>query len=460
MISALIVDTPGICTFHFAIRNRVINSLVAVGETPSVTRLRLLRLLKGSRQIHKSSWGMGNSQMALSTPTVRQDHPSRPSERVATWAVPIALLGALLIIFMNWSVNWWRTATAGFDGWGTGEWLLSYDGGFVRRGLSGTLILFATPTEWSLVRSVALVQIAAMGILFIFMFLLFLRTSRSKTWAMVILSPATLMYPTIVFANQQAGPRKEILVLAALAVVAYGITTKYPTAFGVVGLLIFTLGVWSHEASSLLLPAFIYIIWKGFNPKERLRSIRILIASYTVIAFSAGIASVLSPGNTEVQQGICSAWSERGIQTPCQEQALGALTLTAEASINWFRPQLFPRYWEYLPVVALAIVPLFAVRFLPRYWRPATVITLFQLPLFYIAWDYGRWIVLIATALSIVALAVATRPDPPEPMNVPTLAILAYILLWGFPGYSNEPPVMFDGWLTDWLKAHLPTAWF
>ena len=398
--------------------------------------------------------------MALISPPAQQDSPPAPAARITTCGVPIALFSAMLIIFVNWTINWWRTANAGFDGWGTGEWLLSYDGGFVRRGLSGTLILFATPTNWSLVQSVAMVQIAAMGILFVFMFLLFLRTSRSKTWAMVILSPAALMYPTIVFANQQAGPRKEVLVLAALAIVAYGITTRNPTFFSIVGLAMFTVAIWSHEASALLLPAFIYIIWKGSNSSERLRSIKILIFSYTIMALSAGVASVISPGNAEIQQGICSGWSERGIQTPCQEQALGALTLTPEASIEWFRTQLFPRYWEYLPIVALALVPLFAVRFLPRYWRPATVIALFQLPLFYIAWDYGRWIVLIATALSIVALAIATLPDAPEPMKVPTIAILAYSLLWGFPGYSNEPPVMFDGWLTTWLKTHLPTAWF
>jgi len=409
--------------------------------------------------LHQSR-GVGESKMALISPPSQREKFAAPAPQVATWAVPIALLTAMLIIFVNWAINWWRKANAGFDGWGTGEWLLSYDGGFVRRGLSGTLILFATPADGSLVQSVAIVQIVAMGILFTFLFLLFLRTSRSKTWAMVMLSPATLMYPTIVFANQQAGPRKEVLVLAALAIVAYGTTTRHPVKFSVVSLVVFTLAVWSHEASALLLPAFVYIVWKGFDSKERLRSVLVLVFSYTIVALSAGIASVIAPGNAEIQQGICDGWAERGIQTPCQEQALGALTLTPEASIDWFRTQLFPRYWEYLPVVALAIVPLFAVRFLPRYWRPATVITLFQLPLFYIAWDYGRWIVLIATALSIVALAVASLPDPPEPMKVPTIAILAYILLWGFPGYSNDPPVMFDGWLTTWLKTHLPTAWF
>ena len=366
----------------------------------------------------------------------------------------------MLVIFVNWAINWWRTANAGFDGWGTGEWLLSYDGGFVRRGLAGTLILFATPAEASLVQSVAIVQIVAMGTLFVFMFLLFLRTSRSKTWAMVILSPATLMYPTIVFANQQAGPRKEVLVLAALAIVAYGVTTRRPLWFSLAGLVVFTLAVWSHEASALLLPAFGYLIWRGAPSRERLRSTWILLFSFTIVALSAGVASLLSPGNVEIQQGICAGWSERGIEAPCQEQALGALTLTPEASIDWFRTQLFPRYWEYLPVAALAIIPLFAVRFLPRYWRPSGIIILFQLPLFYIAWDYGRWIVLIATALSILALAIACLPDPPVPMKVPVIAILAYILLWGFPGYSNNPPVMFDGWLTTWLKANFPTAWF
>ena len=45
-------------------------------------------------------------------------------------------------------------------------------------------------------------------------------------------------------------------------------------------------------------------------------------------------------------------------------------------------------------------------------------------------------------------------------MKVPLIAILAYCLLWAFPGYSNEPPVMYEGLLVRWLAEHSPTAWF
>lgn len=374
--------------------------------------------------------------------------------------VSVTLLVVLLLIYASWAFNWWNTASEGFDGWGTGEWLLSYDGGFVRRGLFGSLVLFVTPMSMSIATTVALSQLALMGALFALLFGLFMRTDRSPVWAMVILSPAVLLYPTIVFANQQAGPRKELLTLVALGCVAMGFARKSWFWWGSAGLVSFAVATWSHEASALLLPAFLYLVWVGSRETSPQYARYGLLLAFALVGASALLLSVLFPGNAEIQIGICSAWAERGIDAACDQQALGALTLTPAASTEWFRTQLFPRYWEYLPIAVLASVPLFAVRFLPAHWKLTTVILLFLAPLFYIAWDYGRWIVLAATALSILALTLSTVPKAPGPMKVPLIAIAAYILLWGFPGYSNEPPVMFDGWIVTWLKTHLPTAWY
>lgn len=398
----------------------------------------------------------------MSAVATSEAQASRVRRRVPTWIPPLVIGVALLVVYINWSINWWRIAYAGFDGWGIGDWLLSYDGGFVRRGLFGSLVLGATPAEWSVVSTTALVQITLMGTLFTLLFLLYLRTNRSLTWAMVLLSPAALLYFPIAIANQQAGPRKELIILVALALTALGFRRRSEPWWTLAGFLVFTLAVWSHEASALLTPAFMYLIYAGTGT-QLTRDVAwrwVAMGAFGVMGGLAVIMGIVYSGSPSIQQGICDAWAARGIATDCQSYALGSLTLTTDGAVEWFRTQLFPRYWGYLPIVALAALPLYAVKFLPRHWGVALVILAFMAPLFYVAWDYGRWIYLATMALSILALALASSNDAPVPMRVPVIGILAYCLLWGFPGYSNEPPVMFDGWLVDWLEVNFPTAWF
>lgn len=391
--------------------------------------------------------------------TVNQEQ-QRTSVVHRSSVAPGALLVTMTVVYINWAVNWWRTANEGFNGWAVGDWLISYDGGFVRRGLLGTIFLEVTPPDWSVIAVAVGVQIFVTGTLFVLIFLLYTRTDRSKTWAMAILSPAVLMYPTLVYGQFQDAPRKEILILTALAFVAVGFGTRFAAWTTLVGFLVFTIAIWSHEASVLLLPAFLYLVWRQIGQGPHSRWMVAFIPLFALNALIAGVASIASPGNVEIQRAICQAWADRGVIATCDGQALGSLTLTADGTVEWFATQLFPRYWEYLPVGALALIPLFTIRFFPQFWKVGALILAFIAPLFYLAWDYGRWIFLAATALTIVALALATATGYPRPMNVPLLAIIAYILLWGFPGYSGEPPVLFDGWLVTWLKTHIPTAWF
>lgn len=374
---------------------------------------------------------------------------------------PVVMGTALVVVYLSWALTRWRIAATGFDGWGIGDWLISYDGGFVRRGLFGTIVLNATPADWSVVTTTALVQIALMGLLFALLFTLYLRTERSLTWAMVLLSPAALLFP-IAVANQQAGTRKELVILVALALTAVGFRRDSWRWWTLAGFLTFTLAVWSHEAAALLTPAFIYLVYTGAKtqPARGDKWRWLAIAGFGVMGALAIILSVLHPGSPASQQAICDAWAARGIATDCQSYALGFLTHTTEEAVEWFQTKLFPWYWEYLAVVALAALPLYAVRFLPRRWKAALVILVFLAPLFYVAWDYGRWIYLATMALSTLALAQASSPHAPVPMEVPVIGIIAYCLLWAFPGFANEPPVVLHGWLIDWLEVNLPTAWF
>ena len=97
--------------------------------------------------------------------------------------------------------------------------------------------------------------------------------------------------------------------------------------------------------------------------------------------------------------------------------------------------ELFPTYWIYLLPAGLAVFPLFAVRFLPRQWKVSLLVLAACAPLFFIAWDYGRWLLLITSQLSLLALA---RSKDLRPLRVPLYGAGLFILAWGV-GHYGEP---------------------
>ena len=109
----------------------------------------------------------------------------------------------------------------------------------------------------------------------------------------------------------------------------------------------------------------------------------------------------------------------------------------------------FPAYWSFLPILALALVPLFAVRFLPRFWGFTLVFAVVLVPLFVTGLDYGRWIWVGIAALSIVALAIWDDADLVA-FDVPLYAAVAFCLGWGF-WYYSDGSLWAPGVLERWL---------
>lgn len=367
---------------------------------------------------------------------------------------PIYVGIALLLLYVVWAADWWGKAHEGFDGWQTGDWLLNYDGGFVRRGLFGSALSAITPPGVSLISVATFVQLAFMMTMFFLVWLLYLRTDRSWAWVMVLFSPAMLMFPVL---NLWAGARKEILVLVALAILAlaFGRPRWHWTALAVLPL--FVVSILSHESLVLTLPSFIYLIWNGGQGEGSNRTRNLLVAAYSVAGLSAATVTLTHSGTVEIAQGICRSWLEQGLPN-CKSGALDALMATALDSREILTSELFPGYWAYLTVFALCLIPLYTVRFLPKHWVLTAVTFIALAPLFWIAWDYGRWIYLGVTQLSIISLAIGSIPSARKPMNVPLIAVLSFGLLWGFKHFGN--PVFQDGLLISWLKGEISGAWW
>ena len=107
-------------------------------------------------------------------------------------------------------------ASAGFR---VGDWLVNYEGGFVRRGLPGTPIIsaataLATRPEW-----IVLALQAALYAVFFLLLLALVRERRPSIWFLAfLLSPAALLFPLY---DEAVIGRKDVLFFAAFALYAW-----------------------------------------------------------------------------------------------------------------------------------------------------------------------------------------------------------------------------------------------
>ena len=369
--------------------------------------------------------------------------PSRSSLGVAMVRVSQRQIAALSVItlvslvYLSVAYRAIRSTLEPFDSWQTGDWLINYSGGFVRRGLAGTVILGVTPESWSPSLTVSVVQLAFLAIVYVGAIVLFLRTERSPAWIMALLSPATLLFPLL---NPLGGLRKEVLALAVVAIVAVGTTSRRPLVFGIPALLIFSLAILSHEATVLVLPSIFVLLWARSNSSQVTSADRFLAAAFAAVGIAGFALSLVFRGTPAETKAISDSWSERGLTW--SPGALEALALPTGDAMDklW---SFFPDYWGYLPYLALSVLPLYATRFLPQEWRITGLVAVATLPLFLVAWDYGRWIYLGIMQLLFIALILHDRLKPA--MRVPILGVAAFALLWGM-GFHGNPtaPSVFE----------------
>ena len=325
-----------------------------------------------------------------------------------------------------------------FDHWQVGDWLIDYSGGVVRRGLSGQVFFFFAPDGQSAIALVVITQLVLAAALFGLIAVLYMRTDRGPAWMMLVLSPAFVLFYAL---DITGNTRKELIVLVALAVAAVATRLGRSQVGLWLALPIFAIGVLSHEAFVVTLPAFAYLAFTSLSAERA----RIITGAYALPAIVALTVAVFRPGDSGLAGRICESWGQRGIDD-CGG-ALAAIGIPASDMINALFTESFPGHWVYLLPAALAALPFFALRFFPAQRLIGVITVAAVAPLFFIGWDYGRWIVLIVAQLSLLALA---RPQVSRPMRVPLYAAAAFILLWGF---NHASPALNDGLGIRWLAS-------
>jgi hypothetical protein len=345
----------------------------------------------------------------------------------------------------------------------TADWLISYPGEFLRRGLFGELLLRVTPpgvaTLWILFALQVALYLPIVG------YLLWFLEHQSWSWSAIALacSPAGLAF---IGWDARGGFRKEALgfvALVLLAVVRSSANGLVKAAGLVFSLGVWTLGVFSWESIGFMLPAVLFLLMAG----RPLPLGKVFAGIYTGIALVAMGASVVFHGGTDSPARLCAAVVDHGLS---DSLCTGAIAWMGRGlSESWLLVQQnLAVHSGYLAMLVLAALPIITTRWLRRWWPWALAMVAGIAPLFALGIDYGRWIHILFLEIAICVMAASLSPafrqapaatDADAPVAVTAvdgtelidsrhwtaLSTLLYVCLWGIP-HAAPTAAHIAGW--------------
>lgn len=338
----------------------------------------------------------------------------------------------LLIGIAAVTLHYFNEVSAGGDPWKTGDWLINYRGGFIRRGALGELFLKISEfANVSLLWTVFVFQVGIFLAVVFYVIQLYFRVALSKEWSLLILSPAFLLFS---FYDYLGGFRKEVLAFAAFALLANEYSrSKLSRLKLATACALYLVGCFSHELIALTCPFFLYVVYL-FRAKNVISQ---RVASYSclfiiAVAITSLTMGVRYYGDVDAVKKICDAVVRQGLSP---NVCLGAIDSLGIKYMSGVQAKLGHFLWVYLPVFALAISPILLSTWRQQDRRASYVLIgglLSFLPLFFVAYDWGRWIHIYIFFVTVLMMAQANELEISFP-RLPLMLIIFYLSLWMIP---------------------------
>jgi len=377
-----------------------------------------------------------------------------------------AILSYLFLVFVATVCGAWLVFESN-SVWKVGDWLINYQGGFVRRGLIGELFfVLSSWTGLSPVFFVFATQVACYFFYFLFSGLLLTRQRRALPFIILLLSPFIFLFQIHDF---QGGYRKEIVYFAILAFAAWTASNYRVKIFEIATisvLVIYPLVILMHETLAIFLPYIlvIYALRVGFST-QRVIWISVLIVP-SIIAF---LLSLRYPGTTEQVFAICDSLGSFSPKNCDTEGAISWLDNSAHFGMQAVRSNVLDGQYlkHYSFVVILSFVAYIPVlgrlkKILSNKLSLLFVVTsiLGSSALFLVAIDWGRFIYIHLVSIFILSLLIPDEIDQDkgretlrlsrpftERLDCKAIAtyavlflfIIGYSTLWHIPHAAGEP---------------------
>lgn len=355
----------------------------------------------------------------------------------------------VLISYIKFTVN---------NSYVIGDWLINYQGGFVRRGLAGELIFYLSSfTDTNPGFYVFLIQSVFYSIFLLFSFLLLKREQNIAAYALLIFSPFLFLFQ---INDPQGSFRKEVLYFAILAINVWAATTQnmnvYRKTFYLT-LILYPLIILSHEQLAIYLPFIvaIYIFKADLRPKDYY-----IITILLLFSLSSFVMICLNPGTTHQALAIQKSL---GVFAP----DVGAISWVGKNWRDGFNNVSFYIAHRDYTSKYLICVFLSALAYIPIYKRlgifsnfiflSSLLISLVGLiPIFFVSVDWGRLIYIHLVTLFLMSfigvknyskVRGGNREEMPylgsmkflfrRPV-VYLILILIYSISWHMPHYGNQ----------------------
>jgi hypothetical protein len=364
------------------------------------------------------------------------------------WRIFLMIFFGGVFIFLLYHAFLLISSANSPDPWLIGDWLINYQGGLVRRGLTGEIFLRAAQLSGiNIVVIVVAFQILMYSIFFINAYRLSINSSFSVLTAALIGSPAFILFPVL---DPNGGFRKEIVLFALLSTLCFYLTSSdqkiskwLPVYIAVISVVM----VFSHEMLLIYLPYIIcaFIIYdKGLGEQAKKNIVSILPAIILGI-----LLAFFYRGDKQVVIQICNSL-KTGSPSDCflPEITPGAISSLGQGikSAHDFVVQsnnastlLVYGFTTLLGLAPLVLI-IFSKQFSKykkglklRFWLSVCIflIIVCSIPLFWIAADYGRLINIHITCLSLLALMM-TQEVNSTPYQVNNKQIAAWGLCFLF----------------------------
>jgi hypothetical protein len=309
------------------------------------------------------------------------------------------LLLFYVIILITASAFGLRYFAGACDGFVIGDWLINFDDGFVRRGLSGFLILgFSDLLALKPNFTVMWVQIL-ITISYLVTFFFLISRKKIDIWLFILLlSPATLLFP--IFQPHSMG-RKEIILFLLFTLYLLCLNKKLLRFKVVVFLFSFALllATLFHELIFFYLPYFVIASFaksKLVNEPFYFETPLIIITGSLLV-----IMPLFFYGKTINGSVICSGLIERGLsENICHGVITWPDGYDILDNVNYALSNEY--HVNYSIAIILGLAPfLLLITYseniiirisLWKYFVVFCLLFLFSLPLFLMSRDWGRWI--------------------------------------------------------------------
>ena len=367
----------------------------------------------------------------------------------------------LVALFLSLIATGIYMINAGGRDWGYGDWLINYQGGFIRRGFMGEVsFLLAKPLHMDPIYFVALIGMTCYFIIFWRVWQL-LPASSWRWWVIALLtSPVTLAFPVI----SRTSFRKEILYYAVLGTLIVwlqrnGEDRTKDIRLAAVLSIAFPLLILSHEP---LVEYFFPYCTAALLIclKEPKRVFRILIVPALLCGVT--IPFVISHfGSPEAVSKICASIGSPDVSTCSLAVRIVAQTKQAALADVALFTRKYHYYRNYSIAALLALIPIIgAYRELSRQPESrrslrillgaACVALPWSFTLFHYGIDWGRWINMHTMSICLLLLLIDSNRKrdgaqvkvehmAPWKNALLTVFLVLYATCWSAPGVKDKP---------------------